>query len=204
MKRAAVLAMGLAIALAAAASGHTRPGADHDRLRAAQRPITLQWVGDIALSAQRGLPPGGVARALEPVSRQLHHAQLTLGNLEGTLSRGGTSKCGPGSIGSATCFAFQAPPSMARQLRRLGFGLLNQANNHSRTTDRRGGHRRCTPSGGRHRAHGAAGRDHQLTVGRLPVAFLGFAPYSYDANLLDIRPRKRWCGARAAVQRSWS
>ena len=33
------------------------------------RPVTLEWVGDIALSTQRGLPPGGLERALAPVRR---------------------------------------------------------------------------------------------------------------------------------------
>src|SRR5436190_17661239 len=129
----AALLAGLASALlgagSAVAATHARPPS------ARPRSITLQWVGDIALSSERGLPPGGLIRALRPVAAQLRdakarHAELTLGNLEGTLSVGGTSKCG-GGPGEGTCFAFQAPPSTARQLRALGFGLLNQANNHS-------------------------------------------------------------------------
>ena len=59
----------------------------------------------------------------------LHHADITLGNLEGTLSVGGASKCRGPSGG--TCFAFQAPPHTAFALRRLGFDLVNQANNHA-------------------------------------------------------------------------
>jgi poly-gamma-glutamate capsule biosynthesis protein CapA/YwtB (metallophosphatase superfamily) len=191
MKRAVVLAMGLAMALTAGASGHTGTGGHHHRSRAKQRPVTLQWVGDIALSAQRGLPPGGVARALEPVSPRLHDAQLTLGNLEGTLSSGGTSKCGPGSIGGGTCFAFQAPPSTAHQLRRLGFGLLNQANNHSEDYGPSGRAQTLNALRAAGIAHTGLPREiTQLTVGRDRVAFLGFAPYSYDANLLDIPAAK--------------
>src|SRR5579872_5330927 len=95
---------------------------------APKRSLTLEWVGDIALSAQRGLPAGGLDRALRPVRPLLRGADLTLGNLEGTLSRGGASKC----VGiSASCFAFQAPPGVAGELGALGFDLLNQANNHS-------------------------------------------------------------------------
>jgi poly-gamma-glutamate capsule biosynthesis protein CapA/YwtB (metallophosphatase superfamily) len=179
--------MGLAMAMAAGASGQTGAGGHHHRSRANQSPVTLQWVGDIALSTQRGLPPGGLARALEPVSPQLHDAQLTLGNLEGTLSTGGTSKCGPGSIGGGTCFAFQAPPSTAQQLRRLSFGLVNQANNHSEDYGPSGRAQTLNAL----RAAGIAqtglpGEITRLTVGGVRVAFLGFAPYSYDANLLDI------------------
>jgi poly-gamma-glutamate capsule biosynthesis protein CapA/YwtB (metallophosphatase superfamily) len=93
------------------------------------RSITLEWVGDMAMSTQRGLPPGGVAAALAPVAHLLRHADVTLGNLEGTLSVGGASKCAV--LGNADCYAFQAPPSTAAGLRALGFDLVNQANNHS-------------------------------------------------------------------------
>src|SRR5580704_1241768 len=104
---ACVLTSGLVMTPAAGAAGHPGSGGRHHRSPAQPRTVTLEWVGDIALSTQRGLPPGGLARALAPVAPQLHDAQLTLGNLEGTLSSGGTSKCGPGSIGGGTCFAFQ-------------------------------------------------------------------------------------------------
>ena len=53
---------------------------------------------------------------------------VVLGNLEGTLSTGGGSKCGPSST---NCFAFQTPPSYARWLSRAGFTVLNLANNHA-------------------------------------------------------------------------
>src|ERR1700733_12811438 len=56
-------------------------------------PVTIEWVGDIALSSERGLPPGGLTGALAPVRGLLHGAELTVGNLEGTLSVGGASKC---------------------------------------------------------------------------------------------------------------
>jgi Bacterial capsule synthesis protein PGA_cap len=150
-----------------------------------QPKVTLQWVGDIALSSQRGLPPGGVAQALAPVGGMLRAADVTVGNLEGTLSVGGPSKCG--GIGGGNCFAFQAPPSYAYGLRRLGFDVVNQANNHSLDYGYSG--RAQTVA-----ALDAAGVQHtgfpgEITyrrVGRLRLAFLGFAPYAYDGNLLDI------------------
>ena len=55
-------------------------------------------------------------------------ADVTLGNLEGTLATGGSSKCG---AGSENCFAFRAPPSYARVLRKAGFTIVNVANNHA-------------------------------------------------------------------------
>jgi Bacterial capsule synthesis protein PGA_cap len=162
---------------ALASAGHARP--------AATRPVTLEWVGDIALSTQRGLPPGGLERALAPVGDQLREPNVTLGNLEGTLSVGGSSKCGPS--GSANCFAFQAPPATAGGLRALGFDLVNMANNHSLDYGAPGRAQTIsalTRSGIAHT--GLPGEITYLTVAGNRVAFVGFAPYAYDADLLDI------------------
>jgi hypothetical protein len=161
------------------------PAAGAARRHAPPPRVTLEWVGDIALSAQRGLPPGGVAQALAPVGGLLRAAQITIGNLEGTLSVGGASKCG--GIGGGSCFAFQAPPSEAYGLRALGFDVVNQANNHSLDYGYSG---RAQTVAALDRAGiqhtGFPGEITYRKVGRLRVAFLGFAPYPYDGNLLDI------------------
>jgi len=170
----------LASACSAALSAQALGAARHK-----PRPVTLEWVGDIALSTQRGLPPGGLERALSPVAPELSDADLTLGNLEGTLSVGGVSKCG--GIGGGNCFAFQAPPSTARSLHRLGFDLVNMANNHSFDYGASG--RAQTISALNAAAVAHTGLPSQITVlrsGGRRVAFVGFAPYSSDANLLDI------------------
>ena len=147
--------------------------------------VTMQWVGDIALSAQRGLPPGGVARALAPVRGLLHGAALTLGNLEGTLSVGGQSKCG--GAGGGSCFAFQAPPSTAVALQELGFELVNQANNHSLDFGATGRAQTLSALTAAGIAHtGLPGEITRVEVHGIRMAFLGFAPYAFDANLLDI------------------
>jgi len=154
--------------------------------RSKQRPITIEWVGDIALSSERGLPPGGLAVALAPVRGLLRDSDITIGNLEGTLSVGGSSKCGT-RVSGGDCYAFQAPPAYAGQLRSLGFGDLNLANNHS--LDYGPGGRAQTIG-----ALNAAGITHDGLPGEIAirrvagrrVAILGFAPYPYDANLLDI------------------
>src|SRR3954451_14800299 len=91
--------------------------------------VSLNWVGDIAFSTRQGLPPGGPAHVLARVRKYLAAGDYTTGNLEGTLGRGGPSKC---SGGGSNCFAFQAPASYARGLARVGFDLFNLANNHSR------------------------------------------------------------------------
>ncbi len=158
--------------------------------------VTLEWVGDIALSSQFGLPPGGLRQALAPVSGLLHGADVTLGNLEGTLSTSGPSKCGSGS-GGGTCFAFQAPPSTAYTLRALGFALVNQANNHSMDFWATGRAQTVAALNAAGVAHtGYPGEITYLSVDGVRVAFLGFAPYPYDANLLDI------AGAAALVRQA--
>jgi Bacterial capsule synthesis protein PGA_cap len=156
--------------------------------------ITLEWVGDIALSSRLGLPPGGLRRALAPVARTLRSVDLTAGNLEGTLSRGGSSKC---ATLSNDCFAFQAPPGIARELRGLGFGVLNQANNHSMDFGR-GGRRQTLAAlhGAGIAATGLPGEITLVRAGGRRIAFVGFAPYQYDANLLDIP------AARALIRRA--
>jgi poly-gamma-glutamate capsule biosynthesis protein CapA/YwtB (metallophosphatase superfamily) len=183
-----VLVAGLT--LAAGASG--RPV---HRLKRSPRSVTLQWVGDMAISTERGLPPGGLDRAMAPVARDLHAADITLGNLEGTLSTGGVAKCA--SLPSGVCFAFQAPPSYALALRRLGFDLVNQANNHSMDFGASGRAQTVAALDRAGIAHtGFPGEITYLRANGIRVAFLGFAPYASDANLLDI------AGARALVRRA--
>jgi hypothetical protein len=148
--------------------------------------VTLQWVGDIAMSSQLGLPPGGIEAALHPVARLLRGAEVTTGNLEGTLSVGGESKCGARVTGNE-CYAFQAPPSEAFGLRNLGFKLVNQANNHSMDFGASG---RAQTVAAVHAAGlvetGYPGQITYLTSRGIRIAFMGFAPYDYDSNLLDL------------------
>jgi hypothetical protein len=147
--------------------------------------VALEWVGDMALSTQLGLPPGGVASALAPVSEDLHDANLTFGNLEGTLSVGGPSKCS--GISGGDCFAFQAPPSTAFGLRSLGFRLVNQANNHSLDFGYSGRAQTVAALNAAGIGHtGFPGEISYLWANHIRLAFLGFAPYPSDADLLDI------------------
>jgi hypothetical protein len=148
--------------------------------------FSLQWVGDMALSTERGLPAGGFLGAVHAMRGYLGSADLTVGNLEGTLSVGGASKCGAGA-GGGTCFAFQAPPAYAEQLHRAGFDLVNQANNHSMDYGESG--RAQTLAALRNAGVAQTGLPGEITsvkVGTTHVAFVGFAPYSFDADLLDI------------------
>lgn len=142
--------------------------------------MTIAAVGDLALAPAAdggaGFFPPGIRRALS--------AQVTLGNLEGTLARGGASKCGAGRPG---CYAFRAPPSYARLLRRAGFTVLSLANNHA--LDYGPGGRAETiaalaRAGLRHA--GRPGQIAYLQAGGARVAILAFAPYPWAPDLRQI------------------
>src|SRR5918911_1417846 len=93
------------------------------------RTITIGGVGDITPGSRYGLPADGGRALFAAVRRTLREPDLMAGNLEGTLSVGGASKCG--LVPAAGCFAFQAPPANAAALRDAGLDLVNLANNHS-------------------------------------------------------------------------
>jgi hypothetical protein len=156
---------------------------------AVARAITLTWVGDISFSTREGLPPNGGRGVFAPVASALRGTDLALGNLEGTLGHGGSSKC---SGGRGNCFAFQAPPALAGVLRGAGFGLVNLANNHSRDFGDSG--LRQTKDALRRARLAQTGLDHEIAirrVGGVRTAFLGFAPYPWTSPLTDIPAARR-------------
>ena len=162
---------------------------------AAKVPVTIQWVGDITPGSSAGVPPGDGSAQFAGVRRRLHRADLTVGNLEGTYSEGGSSKCGDGTTtaeegedtGPTTCFAFQAPPKNAVALRKAGFGAVNLANNHAWDYGPEG--QRQTTEALR-RAHVAAtGRPGEITILErrgMRIALLGFAGYPWAGPIKDL------------------
>jgi hypothetical protein len=83
------------------------------------RPTTLGMVGDIMLG--RGVREP--ARALAPLTPLLRGYDLTVGNLESTLSDDGAPQQGEDS--------FAAAPSVVRLLQRAGIDAVSLANNHT-------------------------------------------------------------------------
>jgi poly-gamma-glutamate capsule biosynthesis protein CapA/YwtB (metallophosphatase superfamily) len=81
--------------------------------------ITLTVVGDLMLV--RGVPDA--AAALAPLSKRLRSADITVGNLESTLSLNGQPTQGGDSFGGT--------PALLRPLRGAGFDALSLANNHT-------------------------------------------------------------------------
>ena len=154
--------------------------------------VTVAFAGDIALL---GPAPGSL---FSGVRRHLRQADVAIGNLEGTLGAGGSSKCRAGSSG---CYAFQAPPQSAALLRGAGFDDLNVANNHAFDYGASGQHQTLGALN-RYRLRWS-GRPRQITVLRshgVRVAILGFAPYPWAQSLTDIPAAQtlvRRAGARA-------
>jgi poly-gamma-glutamate capsule biosynthesis protein CapA/YwtB (metallophosphatase superfamily) len=149
--------------------------------------VTIAAVGDTMLGSTPDLPPdpGTYLRAVEPVLDQ--GAQIVFGNLEGTLTTATASKCGSAAHPSQDCYAFRDPPGYARYLRQAGFTILNDANNHSYDFGAAG---RAQTVAAIHAAGMAqTGLPGEITVVRdhgVKVAFVAFAPYAYDADLLDL------------------
>jgi poly-gamma-glutamate capsule biosynthesis protein CapA/YwtB (metallophosphatase superfamily) len=83
-------------------------------------------VGDIMLGRAVGAAAaaaGDVSAPLRPMRRRLARADITVGNLENTLSRDGAPQQGGDSFG--------APPEVLGGLADAGFDVLSLANNHT-------------------------------------------------------------------------
>jgi cell division protein YceG involved in septum cleavage/poly-gamma-glutamate capsule biosynthesis protein CapA/YwtB (metallophosphatase superfamily)/N-acetylmuramoyl-L-alanine amidase len=146
--------------------------------------VTIAAVGDIAMGSTPVLPAGGGATLFSAVAPQLA-ADVTIGNLEGTLALGGESKCGSRSGGA--CFAFRTPPWYAYWLRRAGFHVLNLANNHSADFGAEGTAGTIDALDNSGLLHtGRPGQVARLQVGLVRVAVVGFAPYPWAQSLLDV------------------
>ena len=140
--------------------------------------VTVAFAGDIALL---GPAPSSLFAG---VRGSLRRADVAIGNLEGTLSSGGRSKCGKNST---SCFAFQSPPRTAELLRGAGFDDLNVANNHAFDYGA-SGQQQTLRALARYRLRWS-GRPGQITVLRsrgVRVAIVGFAPYPWAQSLTNI------------------
>jgi Bacterial capsule synthesis protein PGA_cap len=198
----AVGALVLVVLAVAGLASSLGAGARTAQAVAPHRAITIAWVGDITPGSALGVPPGDGRAQFAGVRRRLHAADLTFGNLEGTYSVGGDSKCAGGEPGH-TCFAFQAPPDHAAALRWAGFDAVNLANNHA--WDFGAGGQAQTTAALRRAGVAATGRPGEITVLRrngVKVALLGFAAYPWAASLADldtVRALVRRATTRAAL-----
>ena len=97
-----------------------------------KREFTIIGVGDIMLGSNypsQDLLPKNDANILQNTQDILHNADITVGNLEGTLfDTGGKPKsCGNPSV----CYVFRSPSRYGKYFKEAGFDYLSIANNHS-------------------------------------------------------------------------
>lgn len=94
--------------------------------------ITIIGVGDIMMGTnypEDKLPPDDGSFLLKNVEEILQDADVTFGNLEGTLlDQGGTpKKCNDPKV----CYAFRTPVRYVKNLLNAGFDMMSLANNHA-------------------------------------------------------------------------
>ena len=177
----AVAVAGLsALALAPAA---TAGSATHSSSR--PRTVTLTAIGDLILGNTPKLPahPRSYMHGIKPSLTQ--GADVVFANLEGVLTTRTENKCSHSSSGD--CFAFRNPPSFADVFADVGFTVLNSANNHSDDFFTEGANdtsEALRAAGVKHA--GVRGHVAHARIRGIKLAFLGFAPYDYDPNLLDL------------------
>ena len=162
--------------------------ADSQRSRAdaagAGAEISIAWAGDITPGSSYGLPPEDGRGLFQEVRPEVAGADLAIGNLEGTFSVGGVSKCG---VDGGNCFSFQAPPQYASALSWAGFDTMNLANNHAFDYGEEGQRQTVAALGTNGLAH--TGQPGQITVIRrrgIRIATVGFAPYPWANDLRDL------------------
>lgn len=97
------------------------------------RTVSIIGVGDMMLGTNypstKHLAPNDGANLLDSVRDILMDADITFGNLEGTLAgtKGTVKKCSNPKL----CYAFRSPSHYAQYYKDAGFDLVSIANNHS-------------------------------------------------------------------------
>ena len=163
--------------------GGPQPGGVEPVVSRPSATVSITWVGDMTFGMLNSWPAAGTGSLLDEVRPYLH-SSLTVGNLESVLGDEPVTKC---SAGETNCFEFEAPPATAVDLRQDGFAAVSVANNHTMDAGLPGESSTDTAL----RAGGLAwtGRPGQITYltrHGIKIALLGFAPWSYDADALDI------------------
>jgi capsule synthesis protein PGA_cap len=177
------LLVGGSILVAAGVAAATSAGRTEPPSPPQTRSFELAAVGDMTFGRDGAAAPGGARELLAAVSRMLQ-SDLTVGNLETTLGAGGSAKC---LAASTSCFSFQAPTDTATALRHAGFAAVNVANNHSNDYGQAGmSQTNAALSAARLRYTGRPGQTTFVVRNGITIALLGFAPYDYDENLLDV------------------
>lgn len=95
-----------------------------------QDTLTIAMVGDVMMGTtypSQMIPANEGKDLFKDAGAILRGADLTLGNLEGTLCDGGRSTKGSGP----NSYSFRTPTSFAPRLKEVGFDYMSMANNHA-------------------------------------------------------------------------
>lgn len=97
--------------------------------------IRIKAVGDImpgSITPKRVIPLDSGKVFVDSLARFFTGADITMGNLEGALIEPGmkANKCSDTSRALGRCYEFGIPSYVAKSLKRIGFNLLSNDNNH--------------------------------------------------------------------------
>lgn len=186
LRRSVVIGATVLLCASGFAEWHSGTSASAAQVARASNPrppvagFTLSAVGDTELGNSPQLPANPTAY-FAPVKAALA-ADIVFGNLEGTMTNAGTSKC---AVSSVACYAFRVPPSFARAYKNAGFTVLNSANNHSYDFGAVG---QAQTSASLKSVDivqaGLPGQIGLVRVRGVSVAFVDFAPYYLTNNML--------------------
>lgn len=158
--------------------------------------LTIVGVGDMMLGTNypspNYLPANGGKDLLTDVEDILINADVTFGNLEGTLIEKGTmsKRCNDPS----KCYAFRSPESYADHFSKAGFDLLSLANNHSGDFGPEGRRRTKELLDERNILYaGLAGTDETAILEKdgIKYGFCAFAPNSGTCDIRNISRAKQ-------------
>ncbi len=149
--------------------------------------LRVAAVGDIMLGSDYPddrLPAENV-RLLEAMTAELRQADITIGNLEGTILDGGepVKQCSS----PTSCYLFRSPGRFVAQLKSAGFDVLGLANNHARDFGEIGRESSMALLADAGIAH--TGRDGDvafLEVKGHQVAVIAYAPFKGANDMLDL------------------
>lgn len=151
--------------------------------------VTVIGVGDIMMGtnypSESYLPANGGRDLLSELVPTLQNADVTFGNLEGTLlNEGGTVKrCSDPSV----CYAFRSPENYVNHLTDAGFDLVSIANNHTGDFGAEGRRKtKATLDQAGIAYAGLAGTDESTIIERNGVRY-GMVAFAPNRGTVDVR-----------------
>lgn len=151
--------------------------------------VSIIGVGDIMMGSKYPdpsyLPTGNGEYLWDDVRSLLQSADITFGNLEGTVldGEGEPKECRDPSV----CYLFKMPTRLASNLVESGFDLMSMANNHANDFGKAGRISTLHMLDSLH-IHGAGSTEQPYTIakiGHLKIGLVAFAPNRGTLSLYD-------------------